>query len=262
MTQVSNEKGRSTITSFLHLGEIPSLMVVREDLVADQLPVVICYHGWTNVKESTLPQASAFAQAGYRVFCPDAYLHGERRPQGHQYQSYPQLLATIQQAFAEFPDLKAAIGQEAHVAEAFRPLIVGTSMGGMIVSTIASTYAKELAGLVQYISTAAPYDFLTAAEANLQSLAGKQGVGDEELAFFKAHSLIDHLDQVANLPYFVYHGTADEFVPVIYDQDLAQKMAATYPDAPFHYLEVVDETHWIPYPVIEGSVAFMTSHLS
>lgn len=57
---------------------IPILEVVLTERLNEILPTVVFYHGWTNLKESSLVHGYEIAKKGFRALIPEAYLHGER----------------------------------------------------------------------------------------------------------------------------------------------------------------------------------------
>ena len=61
-----------------HFNQIPLLEVYPTDHINDPLPTIIYYHGWHSSKEVVLTNARKLADAGFRVFAPDALNHGER----------------------------------------------------------------------------------------------------------------------------------------------------------------------------------------
>jgi len=58
-------------------GDLPALVVVREDLAGDA-PLVLVLHGLGGGKEKMLPALYEFARTGCRAVALDARLHGER----------------------------------------------------------------------------------------------------------------------------------------------------------------------------------------
>ncbi|PJH64160.1 hydrolase, partial [Salmonella enterica subsp. enterica serovar Enteritidis] len=62
---------------------IPILELVDDSIENKELPTVVFFHGWTNIKESVLVNGFELAKRGMRAILPEAYLHGERDKTGH-----------------------------------------------------------------------------------------------------------------------------------------------------------------------------------
>lgn len=247
------------------LANIPVLEIVSQTKQQAELPLIVGYHGWTNVKESILTEAVAFSRAGYRVILPDAHLHGQRRPVDYAYQYFPDVFTAIQQNVAEFPALIAAI----HQAEIpFSSVsIFGRSMGGMTVSIMAVHYHAQLAGVAHFIGSPDPVALLDEFLAGSHAKIGARVSAPDEAQvapireFLAAGNLSEHPEAIAKLPYFAYHGAQDDWVDVRYNRVFAQTMQTRLPQAPFKYLEFAQEDHWVPFETMQAAIAFLQPRL-
>lgn len=121
------------------LAGVPCL-IERPPEAADVQSLCVVYHGAWAAKEGKLGVYSALTARGWAVVIPDAALHGERladAPPGLNAREY--VWESVRRTVAEAPALLDAL------AEAFGPrpvVVVGSSMGGYVVQTLARTHRR------------------------------------------------------------------------------------------------------------------------
>ncbi|WP_195851167.1 alpha/beta fold hydrolase [Aerococcus tenax] len=234
--------------------DIPVLEVFMEGQGNKLEDFIIGYHGWTNVKESILTQAIAFAKAGFHVVIPDAYLHGQRRPNNYQYQMEKDLASVLKHNVEEFPRLVQAITEAYSVKHM---AIFGTSMGGLTTGLIIAKYGQKLDGAVQYIAAIDAVEQLGQLyNQNQASLSV-----NEDLAFIRSWNLADHLDQLESLPFFVYNGGKDNWINTDINRQLIPKIQSNNEKVNIAYQIYEEEDHWVPFDIIEKSVDFIQKNI-
>ncbi|MGX7091591.1 serine aminopeptidase domain-containing protein [Hutsoniella sourekii] len=243
----------------ISLADIPCLLVQAPQLASSN-DWIIGYHGWTNVKESILTQAIAFARAGFKVVLPDAPHHGRRKDNQKEItQTSSQLPETLLGNLHEFPKLKQAIEEQFSLD---RLSIFGTSMGGLTVSLIAGQYGQVLSGAIQYIAS------LDVSQQLGELVNGPRGQNLSEvdrhliqdcLDEIQSSQLSNHLSQLEGLPLFVYNGGADDWIDASINCQLMDQVKQDYPHVAFIYWE--DQDHWVPFEIIQASVNYLAKHL-
>lgn len=261
----TNDVASNTVIVFSKtIAGIPVLEVVAQAQQATRLPLMIGYHGWTNVKESQLGEAMVFARAGYRVLLPDAYLHGDRKPTDYKHQNFPDLYNAIQASVLELPEL---VREARDIGILFSTVnIFGRSMGGMTVSIMTTKYYDKLSGVAHFIGTPDPSaTFETFLQGHNAKLGAAIAEFDDERVenvreFLASGNLSKQVAVIADLPYFAYHGVKDEWVSVQYNRDFAANVKEKLPSAPFKYLEFANEDHWVPFEAVHAAVEFLDTY--
>lgn len=119
---------------------IPLLEVVLTERSNETLPTVVFYHGWTNLKESSLVHGYEIAKKGFRALIPEAYLHGERSEETPVNERSLEFWDVVQHNIVEFPFIvdhyvKAGLTDQNRVG------VSGLSMGGVTTSAILTQYS-------------------------------------------------------------------------------------------------------------------------
>ncbi|AMB99790.1 hypothetical protein AWM75_07355 [Aerococcus urinaehominis] len=239
---------------------IPCLSVHPDQAQANR--VIIGYHGWTNTKESVLPQAIAFARQGFQVILPDAYLHGQRRPAGYHYQPQVDLLASLAHNCQEFDQLSQAVLAHYQVDQV---AIFGTSMGGMTVSLIIAGYRDRLAAAVQYIAALdleAQLDQLSQGKlgASIKSDLTPDQAADQAQywAYIKDHNLARQTNQIAGLPFYIYNGGQDDWVKTAINRQLVPQIKQAIDPDLVDFTIFEDQDHWVPFEIMTASAAYIS----
>lgn len=185
---------------------------------------------------------------------PDAYLHGQRRPNNYQYQMANDLAAVLKHNVEEFPLLVQAI-TEAYSVDHLA--IFGTSMGGLTTGLIIAKYGQKLDGAVQYIAS---LDAVKQLEQLYNRYQASQSV-NEDLSFIRSWNLADHLNQLEGLPFFVYNGGKDNWINTDINRQLIPKIQANNEKVNIAYQIYEEEDHWVPFDIIEKSVDFIQKNI-
>lgn len=252
---------------YKRIADIPILAIHAKDLSdKEEHDLIIGYHGWTNVKESVLTQGIEFARQGYLVILPDAYLHGERRPENYSYKPLVDLPQTLVKNVEEFPVLLEGLKKQLSLASLS---VFGTSMGGMTVSLLVSKYAEKLTGAAQYIASVDVSQVLQGLKETKFEAASADGLSQDEvkdlekhLSFIDQYNLADQLEKISHLAFYAYNGGADDWVDSSINFDLMPKVQANYPQAAIKYDYYPEEDHWVPFDIIQKSAIFLKKEKS
>ncbi|WP_225744204.1 dienelactone hydrolase family protein [Marinilactibacillus sp. Marseille-P9653] len=196
------------------INEIPILEVVKEDLINEEIPTVIFYHGWTSHKESVLVQGYELAKRGIRAILPEAYMHGERVQATDNPQDHTVFWRVVSQNLKEVSDIRNDyLSKGLSDPEKFG--ISGLSMGGITTSAMLTQFdwihsAAILMGnpspieFSKWLLTSKWYD-------GYESVDGL--INDEMKRQLDTISLKEQPQKLAGKPVYFWHGTKDELVP-------------------------------------------------
>ncbi len=194
------------------IDNIPLLEMVDTTLKNEQLPTVVFYHGWSNVKESVLVNGYELAKRGIRAILPEALFHGERKDEKETEDHYFDFWKIVLTNIKEYSVLMNRLIQEGKT-DPDRLGVTGLSMGGITICGIFATYPNVKSA-----------DCLMGSP-NMEQFAGgiAQKVVDEgghlpESASEQIHQLaVTDLSQqpekIAGRPFHFWHGTEDDTVP-------------------------------------------------
>lgn len=196
------------------INDIPILEVVKEDLINEEIPTVIFYHGWTSHKESVLVQGYELAKKGIRAILPEAYMHGERVQAAGKPQDHTVFWKVISQNLKEVSDIRKDYLSKG-LSDPERFGISGLSMGGITTSAMLTQFdwihsAAILMGnpspieFSKWLLTSKWYD-------GYESVDGL--INDEMKRQLDTISLKEQPQKLAGKPVYFWHGTKDELVP-------------------------------------------------
>ncbi|SLM86477.1 MULTISPECIES: alpha/beta fold hydrolase [Vagococcus] len=120
---------------------IPILEVVPTQLLNDNLPLVIYYHGWQTKKELALTAGKKIAQHNIRVILPDSMYHGERKIEVRSMIPSFTFWSTLQYNISEFP-LITEFYQKRELIKDEKIGVAGFSMGGMTTAALLTHYPE------------------------------------------------------------------------------------------------------------------------
>ncbi|WP_034911735.1 esterase [Erwinia sp. 9145] len=223
------------------------------------LPTVVFWHGFTSSKEVYAWAAVGLANAGFRVVMPDADQHGSRYGGDADYR-LGCFWEILRQNIDETPLLETALRQQALV-EGGRFAVAGASMGGM-------TALGAMARNPQIASVACMMGsgyFMSLSQTLFPPLTQK--TPDEQTAFeARTAPLADYevshqLAKIADRPLLIWHGEADEVVPVAESVRLENAMREANLNQQLTFITEKGVGHRITPPALDTLVAFFRHHL-
>ncbi len=197
-------------------GEIPMLVVGKQDLKNIPLPGFIFLHGFMSAKEHNLHYAYLLAERGFRVFLPEAIMHGERGEDYSEKVMAKSFWKIVLTSIKELEKIRHHITEYGYVIPD-RIALGGTSMGA-ITTLGAITQYSWIKAAVSMMGTPAYQDF---AQAQLNEFAN-QGIdlgyseAQKEAIFndLQKYDLSLQPEKLHGRPLFVWHGEKDPVVPI------------------------------------------------
>ena len=195
---------------------IPMLIVSKQDMNNVPLPGFIFLHGFTSAKEHNLHYAYLLAEKGFRVFLPEAYLHGEREDTNTTKELSSSFWKIVITSIKELHIIKKYITEHG-LAIHDRIGVGGTSMGAITTLGALTQYEWIRVG-VSMMGNPAYKEF---AEYQLREFEDQEidlGITGEEKR--KVFNTLDELDlslqpeKLNNRPLFFWHGQKDPVVPI------------------------------------------------
>ncbi|MFV0254998.1 MAG: prolyl oligopeptidase family serine peptidase [Erysipelotrichaceae bacterium] len=228
---------------------IPVLELCLNKLINKKLPTVVCYHGWTNYKESALVNGYEIAKKGYRVILPDANLHGERQTQELDEFNYENIWNIVYSSVSELKILKNHY-VEKQLSDEFKFSVAGQSMGGITAIACFTKYdwvyaAACLMGTPEPIKLSEMLLTLPWVEQCNKSLFELEN----DIKSWQDFDLSLQPEKIAGRPLMFWHGTKDKLVPFessfefynkIKDKDFAKNVS---------FIKSTDIAHTVPYPI-------------
>lgn len=239
--------------------EIPLLEVVLEQKRSLALPTVFFYHGWRSQKELVLTQARALARHGFRVICPDALFHGERKG---PVSIIPSLTfwQSIQANLAEFSFLVDHFEKKGAILN-HRIGVSGVSMGGFT-TTMLITQHKEIQAAACLMGSATPQRYLK----RIATHAVQQKVF-LPTDFYDLFSWISHYDlsvqaeKIHHRPFYIWHGTHDKRVPYLPMKDFYQRIQHQPYASHTYFVTGTKKGHLIEKNTMEDVTLFFNHYL-
>src|SRR5690625_1961556 len=204
---------------------IPVLHVVRADIVTEQLPTVVYYHGFTSEKDSSLTLAYKLAEKGIRTILPDSYLHGERSEDMSLRELNMALWDVVLANIEELQTIRRHV-TETGLAKEDKLIVGGTSMGAITTYGALRAYDWIYAALA-FMGSPNLVDFanLLVERLNRES---KTLVKETELApvieKITPYDLSRQPQALKKRPLFIWHGTADDVVPISYNENFYEQL--------------------------------------
>lgn len=218
--------------------EIPMLVVGKQDLKNIPLPGLIFLHGFMSAKEHNLHYAYLLAERGFRVFLPEAIMHGERGEDYSETVMSKSFWKIVLTSIKELPKIKHYITEYGYVIHD-RVALGGTSMGA-ITTLGALTQYNWIKAAVSMMGTPAYKDF---AQRQLNEFA-KQGIDlgyseEEKEAIFNdlaKYDLSMQPEKVNGRPLFIWHGESDPVVPISGIRSFVESGASLFKDEQITYM--------------------------
>ncbi|WP_373471151.1 alpha/beta fold hydrolase [Carnobacterium alterfunditum] len=242
---------------------IPMLEVVLTERLNEVLPTVVFYHGWTNLKESSLVHGYEIAKKGFRALIPEAYLHGERSKGIPVEERSLEFWDVVQHNIIEFPSIidhyvKAGLTDQSRVG------VSGFSMGGMTASAILTQY-PWLKTAVVLMGSPSPISFSkwlltskwqTGAEIDFESKQFAPAI--ESL---KIISLDLQPEKIAGKFIHFWHDEDDDLVPYQPTFDFYKKIKNQDYGKHVSFTTTESYGHHVPHMISVETAEFFDKHL-
>lgn len=221
------------------------------------LPTVLFWHGYLSSKEVYAWAAVGLAQAGLRVIMPDADEHGSRY-RGDSAYRLAHFWDILRRNIDELPQLETALRARGLI-DGERFGAAGASMGGMTALGAMARYPQLarvgcLMGSGYFMSLSQtlfpPFQAQTPAEQ--QALA-------RSLAPLAEYDPSRQLSRLADRPLLLWHGEADEVVPVAETRRLIQALSDAQLDRQLTWLTEPDVSHKITPQALRALTDFFVS---
>ncbi|HBV39868.1 MAG TPA: esterase [Erwinia sp.] len=223
------------------------------------LPTILFFHGFTSSKEVYSYFGVALAMAGFRVILPDADMHGARYD-GNSERRLTHFWTILKNNIDEVPQLITSLRQQGLI-EGTRLAAAGASMGGMTALGAMARYPALtsvacLMGSGYYMSLARtlfpPLVVNTPEQA--QDFA-------RQMAPLTDYDIGQRLEKIADRPLLVWHGEADDVVPVAESVRLERALREAKLDAGLTFITEQGIGHRITPPALEATTAFFKRYL-
>ncbi len=223
------------------------------------LPTVLFYHGFESSKEVYSYFAVALAQAGFRVVMPDADMHGSR-DHGDPARRLAHFWDILKTNIDEMPSLEAALREKSLTAPG-RFAVAGASMGGM-------TALGAMARYPQINSVACMMGsgyFMSLSHTLFPPLvvhtSEQHRLFAERMAPLEAYDISQQLEKLATRPLLLWHGEADNVVPVAESRRLQHALHDAALDSHLTWLTEEGIGHKITPRALNAIVAFFKRYL-
>lgn len=205
--------------------DVPILEVVQEEMLNDELPLVIFYHGWRSSKELVLTQARKLAQKNIRVVLPDAINHGQRHTDISSIPSFT-FWNSIQGNIAEFSMIRDFY-QSKNLIKQELIGVGGYSMGGMTTGALLTAHPEiKAASIIMGTPNLEAYAKLVREDAQKRRI-----YIPEDLAlitsWIKYYDLNQHPEKINHRPVLFWHGTDDRRIPYQQSKQFFDKVHQT-----------------------------------
>lgn len=225
----------------------------------DPLPTLFFFHGFTSSKEVYSWASVALALAGFRVIMPDAALHGARYD-GNSENRLEHFWEILRSNIDEVPLLEAALRQQGLVAGQ-RIALAGASMGGM---TALGAMARNPHFSCAACMMGSGY-FTTLCETLFPPPKMKTSAQETEfhhhIAMLAEYDITERLEKIADRPLLVWHGDADEIVPVTESLRLEKALREANLDGNLRFLIEPEVGHRITPTALDALVTFFQQYL-
>jgi len=234
---------------------IPVLELFDDSIENKELPAVVFFHGWTNVKESVLVHGFELAKRGMRAILPEAYLHGERDKTGHATDNNIIFWEVVAHNIKELPVILNDYTEKGLI-DKNRIGVAGLSMGG-ITTSAALTQFEWIKAAVVLMGSPSPilfskwllesnhYSEITAGDV----LNNPDINMDKTIEKLKEISLDLYPERIDGKPVHFWHGRKDEAVPFeLTDQFIKANTNDTY-GKNITFTIGTEDTHKVPYDI-------------
>ncbi|OON41801.1 esterase [Izhakiella australiensis] len=223
------------------------------------LPTVLFWHGFTSSKEVYAYFAVALAQAGFRALLPDAQMHGSRY-NGDTEARLSHFWSILKNNIDEVPVLLQALNERGLIDQQ-RVAVGGASQGGMTALAALARY-PELRCAASMMGSGY---FLSLSHQLFPPLAVRSPQEKQRfeqiMAPLAEYEVGHQLDKLADRPLLVWHGDADEVVPVAESVRLEKALREAGSDHNLTWLTETGVGHRITPSALTAFTAFFGHHL-
>ncbi|MFL2104113.1 prolyl oligopeptidase family serine peptidase [Desemzia sp. FAM 23991] len=241
---------------------LPLLEIAPEATFSEKLPTVFFYHGWTNVKESSLVNGYELAKRGFRALLPEAHLHGERKTD-ESTNGNVDFWNVVVHNLSEINTIKEYYVEQ-QLTDPDRIGVSGLSMGGITTSAMLTQFPWiKAAGVL--MGTPSPISF----SKWILNSPWTEGL-DIELTEEQINQMTDPLkaislalqpEKIAGRPVYFWHGTKDELVPYSLTNEFIQTIQNESYAKNVQFETTVNGTHKVPYAISVEMADFFEENL-
>lgn len=247
------------------ISNIPVIELYKRNKETTPLPAVVFYHGWESRKERVLEYGYYLANNGFRVILPEALHHGERGEESTEPQDPMNFWEIVATNVRELPILvDHYIKNNKIIANQIG--VAGLSMGGITTSAILTQYdwVKSAAILM---GSPSPIDFTEwllknykVDNVSIYELMDQELIKNR-LAELEPISLNLQPEKIGNRPLYVWHGSADNIVPMHITQSFFEdiKEESYSKNIVFEISEGVE--HTVPKSIVQRMTEHFSNHL-
>ena len=243
-----------------HFNQIPLLEVFDSANEGQIVPAIIYYHGWRSNKELVLTNVRKLAEAGFRVFVPDALNHGERWAEVAPMPSFT-FWQTINANINEFHQI-VAHATSLQLIDPDRIGVAGVSMGGMTTAALLAANPQIQAGaclmgtpeLVNYRKLVFRH-----AKANGIEVANALALS---LSWIENFDLSLQPELIANRPLYIWHDVLDKRIPFADVQDFYDHTKDSPANQNMTFVKTDQFGHLLTADIMEQTVQFFRENLN
>ena len=247
----------------VYVEHIPMLIVGKQDMNNVPIPGFIFLHGFTSAKEHNLHYAYLLAEKGYRVFLPEAYLHGEREDEDKKKDLSSSFWKIVINSIKELHLIKKYITEHGLAIHDCIG-VGGTSMGAITTLGALTQYDWIRVG-VSMMGNPAYKEF---AEHQLKEFA-KQGIDlgfteEEKLKVFRSLEELDlslQPEKIKDRPLFFWHGEKDPVVPIEGGRAFVEKQQEKIDSGRITYITDKTAGHAVTRKGLLEAVNWIEDHL-
>ncbi len=239
-----------------YLGDIPYLILEKENQ-KKFLGTIFLYHGWSSCKENYEFIGSIYALNDFQVIIPDSINHGERGSLAYEEAQVMEdnFWKTAINSVDEYFAIKKALQAEGRLASD-KPILTGSSMGGMIASGI---FAKDKDALsLAVMNGACDWADLDRRVKESRKLDRQRGI---EASLLEAYNPAANKENFLQRPLLIQHGENDHSVPIETQEAFYTLISDLYKDCPerLRFTRIPNLNHHKTTGMIEECLAWFTN---
>lgn len=245
------------------INNIPSLVVVDDNVYHKPLPIITYFHGFTSAKEHNLPLAYLLAENGFRVILPDSAHHGERTEGKTKNEMQLLFWDIVKQNVNDLQAIYDKYRSEKLLADD-RFGVAGTSMGGITTAAVLAQY--------NWVTSAAILMGSPKLEDYARELVKevskhrKLPFTEEEIQYVFAqlepYDLSRHIDKLNERPLLFWHGKKDDVVPYDHSFDFYREAKRVYENKEnIKFISEENQSHKVSRYAILNTVEWFSQHL-
>lgn len=168
------------------------------------------YHGWTSSVENYRFLGKSFAAQGIKVIMPEVEEHGTRLSDQYYFNSFDNMLITMEQTYAEFADIKNQLFEQVEI-DFDKFAIGGHSMGAFISAYLFLKYPE--------FQQAHLFNGVIDTEAIIYEIEGSLlSLSEEERKLVNNYNPAQMLAKLGQRKMYCYNGLQDTVVSPVFMQ--------------------------------------------